>query len=100
MTEISGRVAVVTGGGSGIGSGLALELARQGAAVAVADINLDNARKVAAQIQAAGGKSLAVKCDVCERASIRSMRQQVTDTLGTVQLLFANAGATSFTHLR
>ena len=47
MTEIRGKAAVVTGGGSGIGMGLAKELARQGAAVAVADIKLDNAEKIA-----------------------------------------------------
>ena len=56
MTEITGA-AVVTGGGSGIGMALAKELAKQRVAVAVADIILDNARKVAAEINAAGGKA-------------------------------------------
>lgn len=96
MTEISGRAAVVTGGGSGIGMGLAKELARQGAAVAVADILLDNARKVAGEITAAGGKAVAIHCDVCERDSIRQMKAEANAALGPVQLLFANAGATSF----
>lgn len=96
MTEISGRNAVVTGGGSGIGMGLAKELARQGARVAVTDIKLDNARKVAAEIEAAGGTAVALECDVCERDSIRAMKAAVDAALGPVQLLFANAGATSF----
>jgi NAD(P)-dependent dehydrogenase (short-subunit alcohol dehydrogenase family) len=99
MTQIQGRTAVVTGGGSGIGMGLAKELARQGVAVAIADIIADNARKVADEIQSAGGKAIAVHCDVCERESIREMKARVNETLGTVQLLFANAGATSFTPL-
>jgi NAD(P)-dependent dehydrogenase (short-subunit alcohol dehydrogenase family) len=99
MTEIKGKVSVVTGGGSGIGMGLAKELARQGAAVAVADIILDNARKVAHEITAAGGKAVALHCDVCERDSIKEMKAQANKALGTVQLLFANAGATSFTPL-
>jgi NAD(P)-dependent dehydrogenase (short-subunit alcohol dehydrogenase family) len=96
MTEISGRAAVVTGGGSGIGMGLARELAKQGASVAVADINIDNARKVADAINASGGKAVAVHCDVCERDSIRRMKEEATAALGAIQLVFANAGATSF----
>ncbi|WP_052223235.1 SDR family NAD(P)-dependent oxidoreductase [Novosphingobium malaysiense] len=96
MTEIAGRTAVVTGGGNGIGMGLAKELARQGAKVAVADIIPENAEKVAAAIREAGGEAMAVACDVCERSSIDAMKSAVHETLGPVTLLFANAGATSF----
>lgn len=96
MTEISGRNAVVTGGGSGIGMGLAKELARQGAAVGVADIQLAKAEAVAEAIRAAGGKAVALECDVCERESIAAMKARANEALGPVQLLFANAGATSF----
>ncbi|MEO7246810.1 MAG: SDR family oxidoreductase, partial [Novosphingobium sp.] len=99
MTSISGKAAVVTGGGSGIGMGLAIELARQGARVGVADINLANARKVADAIAVAGGEAVALECDVCERPAIAAMRDAATAALGPVQLLFANAGATSFTPL-
>jgi NAD(P)-dependent dehydrogenase (short-subunit alcohol dehydrogenase family) len=96
MTEIAGKAAVVTGGGSGIGMGIAKALAAQGAAVAVADIILENAVKVAEAIKAAGGKAIPIHCDVCERQSINEMKTQATAALGPVQLLFANAGATSF----
>lgn len=96
MTEIAGRTAVVTGGGNGIGMGLAKELARQGAKVAVADIMQDNAEKVASAIRAEGGEAIAVTCDVCERSSISAMKNAVHAAFGPVQLLFANAGATSF----
>jgi NAD(P)-dependent dehydrogenase (short-subunit alcohol dehydrogenase family) len=99
MTEILGKAAVVTGGGSGIGMGLAKELARQGASLAVADINLGKAEKVVAEIVAAGGKAFAVHCDVCERSSIAQMKEQAVAKLGPIQLVFANAGATSFTPL-
>ena len=99
MTEIKGRTAVVTGGGSGIGSALAKELARQGARVAVADIMPENARRVAAEINAGGGKAVAAYCDVCERDSIAKMKVEVNAELGPVTLLFANAGATCFERL-
>lgn len=96
MTEIAGKVAFVTGGGSGIGRGLAVTLAQEGAAVVVADILLDRAEDVAAQIRADGGKALAVVCDVTDRASIRAAHQQAISAFGKVLLLFANAGATAF----
>jgi NAD(P)-dependent dehydrogenase (short-subunit alcohol dehydrogenase family) len=99
MTEIAGKAAVVTGGGSGIGMGLAKELARQGASVAIADIMLANAEKVAGEIAAAGGKAVALHCDVCDLHSIHLMKEQANARLGPIQLVFANAGATSFTPL-
>ena len=99
MTDISGRVAVVTGSGSGIGKGLALELARQGAAVGVADIVADNAEAVATEIRASGGKAVALHCDVIDRASVRAMKARAEAELGTVSMMFANAGATSFERL-
>jgi NAD(P)-dependent dehydrogenase (short-subunit alcohol dehydrogenase family) len=99
VTQITGKAAVVTGGGSGIGMGLAKELARQGASVAVADIILDNARKVADQIVAGGGRAVAIHCDVCDRGSVNQMKAAANAALGPVQLVFANAGATAFTDL-
>lgn len=96
MTEIAGQAAVVTGGGSGIGVGLAKELARQGASVAIADILADNARKVAGEINDAGGRAVGIHCDVSDRSSIEQMKAEANASLGTIQLVFANAGATSF----
>ena len=98
MTEISGKAAVVTGGGSGIGMGLSKELARQGASVAIADIQVDKARAVADEIVAAGGTAVAIACDVCDLGSITAMKAEANGALGPIQLVFANAGATSFTH--
>ena len=96
MTDIAGKAAVVTGGGTGIGRALAKELARQGASVAVADIMIDNARQVVEEIAADGGRAVAIHCDVCEREAIRQMKAEANAALGPIQLLFANAGATSF----
>lgn len=99
MTEIRGKTAVVTGGGSGIGMALAKALAKEGAAVVVADILLDNAKKVADEIVAAGGKAVAAHCDVSDRASVRELKQRTDAEFGRIQLLFANAGVTSFDSL-
>jgi NAD(P)-dependent dehydrogenase (short-subunit alcohol dehydrogenase family) len=96
VSVINGQAAVVTGAGSGIGMGLATALAKQGAAVAVADIILDNARKVADEILAAGGKAIPIQCDVCERAAIQRMKAEANAAFGPISLVFANAGATSF----
>ncbi|MDV3127869.1 SDR family oxidoreductase [Mycobacterium sp. 21AC1] len=96
MTEIKDRAAVVTGGGSGIGRALAIELARQGAAVGVADIMPANAERVAREITDEGGTAIALECDVCERGSIDAMRTEAQGELGAISLLIANAGATSF----
>jgi NAD(P)-dependent dehydrogenase (short-subunit alcohol dehydrogenase family) len=96
MTEIAGKAAVVTGGGSGIGMGLAKELARHGASVAIADILPDTARTVADEINQAGGTAIAIHCDVSDRSSIDQMKAEANAGLGTIGLVFANAGATSF----
>ena len=96
MTEINGRAAVVTGAGSGIGMGLAKGLAQAGASVAVADIQLENAEKIAGEINSAGGKAVAIHCDVCDRAAIAGLKSKANAALGPISLVFANAGATSF----
>lgn len=96
MTEIAGKTALVTGGGSGIGRGLAVALAQAGAKVVVADILKDKAQAVADQIKAAGGAAIAVACDVCEREAIKQTKAAANAAFGPVSLLFANAGATSF----
>ena len=63
--ELKDEVAIVTGGGFGIGAAVSLRLAREGVSVAIADLNYDSAKKVADQILSKGGKALPIKTDVC-----------------------------------
>lgn len=97
--EILGKVAVVTGGGSGIGRAIALALAGEGAAVAVVDIIEANAKAVVDEIRKAGGNAVAFGCDVCERKSVRAMKSEVNRLLGSVSLLVPNAGVVMFEQL-
>lgn len=96
MTDIAGRVALVTGGGSGIGRGLALALAAEGASVIVADIGQGRAPETVEAIRAAGGTGHAVHCDVSDRVSVLAMKAEADRTLGLPTLLFPNAGVTAF----
>jgi NAD(P)-dependent dehydrogenase (short-subunit alcohol dehydrogenase family) len=92
MDELNGRVAVVTGGGSGIGRGIALGLAAEGMTVAVADIQATKAEAVAAEIEAAGGRALALAADVTSGDSLVALAKEVVARSGGVNLLCANAG--------
>lgn len=83
---------VVTGGGRGIGRGIALRLAADGHAVAINDVNKDGAEAVAAEITEAGGRAIAVPADVTDRAAVFAMVDRVAAELGSVDVMVANAG--------
>jgi meso-butanediol dehydrogenase/(S,S)-butanediol dehydrogenase/diacetyl reductase len=83
---------IVTGGGRGIGRGIAVRLAKDGHAVAVNDVNSDGAEAVAAEIVDAGGRAIAVPADVTDRAAVFAMVDQVASELGSVDVMIANAG--------
>jgi hypothetical protein len=74
MSRLAGKVAVVTGGGSGIGRGIVLAMAKQGADIAIPDLHVLNADKVADEVKALGRKVLALKCDVTSAADVRTTR--------------------------
>jgi NAD(P)-dependent dehydrogenase (short-subunit alcohol dehydrogenase family) len=89
---LEGQTAIVTGAGSGIGRAVALQLAREGADVAAADLNADAAAATAAAIAALGRRSLAIPVDVAVRAQVQAMAEQVRTAWGRIDILVACAG--------
>src|SRR5215813_11644016 len=79
--SLAGKNAVVTGGASGIGRGIALRLAREGANVAILDLNLAGAENVAAEIAALGRQSVAYQTDVAKRAQVQASIDRVRQNL-------------------
>jgi len=90
--QYEGQVAWVTGGSSGIGRALAVELARRGADVAVSARRHDALEQTVAAIQATGRRGLAVPCDVTDHKAVLDAAQQVVHSLGAIDLAVANAG--------
>ncbi|MBT5263363.1 MAG: SDR family oxidoreductase [Rhodospirillaceae bacterium] len=85
-------VAIVTGAAQGNGAAIARGLARHGAAVAVADVNLDGARETAAMIEKDGGRAQAFACDVAEREACEALAIATEDAFGPPSILVNNAG--------
>ena len=91
-TSLNGKTAVVTGAASGIGKEIALTLAAQGAAVAIADLNLAGAQAVAERVRGAGGKALGVAMDVTNEEAVNQGIDEVAAQFGSVDILVSNAG--------
>jgi len=89
---LEGKIAVVTGGGSGIGQGIATVLAARGAAVAIWDLNRDTAEKTAASICETGGTAIVVVGDAADPAAIAEAAARTRAELGPVTILVNNAG--------
>ncbi|WP_419919997.1 SDR family NAD(P)-dependent oxidoreductase [Candidatus Poriferisocius sp.] len=92
MFDLSGRVALVTGAGQGVGAGIAARLAERGAAVAVNDRHAERAESTVAAVRAAGGTALAVPFDVADREAVTEAVAATTSGLGPVDVLVNNAG--------
>jgi 3-oxoacyl-[acyl-carrier protein] reductase len=89
---LAGQVAIITGGGRGIGRAIAISYAEAGADVCVTARTASEIERVAAEIQYAGGKAIAVACDVSNRASVESMIEQTVAEFGRLDILVNNAG--------
>lgn len=92
MANVAGKTVIVTGGGGGIGGATCRLFAAQGAKVAVFDMNIEAARKVAAAIEAAGGTAAAFECDITNRTAVDAAVAATEAKLGPVDILVNNAG--------
>lgn len=90
--RLAGSIAIVTAAGQGIGEAIAKTFAGEGASVALVDINLAEAERVGAEIEAAGGATLVLKADVTRSAEVAAMVKAVLDRFGTVDILVNAAG--------
>lgn len=99
MTQLEGKVAVITGGGSGIGAAIALLFAQEGAGVALLDRDEQHAQAVAESCQAFGGRTLALGVDVTDGEAVRQAMAQVADELGGIDVLVSAAGILDATPL-
>ncbi|MFM9940087.1 MAG: 2-hydroxycyclohexanecarboxyl-CoA dehydrogenase [Hyphomicrobiaceae bacterium] len=92
MRGLEGKTVLVTGGGGGIGGATCRRFAAAGAKVAVLDLNLDAAKVTARAIDAAGGRAVAIKCDITRREDVDAAIAKATADLGPVAVLVNNAG--------
>ena len=90
--DLTGKVALVTGAASGIGRDIAETYAKAGAAVGIADINIEAAQQTVDAIEAAGGRALAIAMDVTSEAAVNEGVQKLVDTFGGIDILVSNAG--------
>lgn len=92
MTDLSGKGAVITGGGRGIGAAIARSLVEAGAAVAVSARTESEIEAVAAELREAGHRAVAIACDVTDPESVAALKAAAESELGTVDVLVNNAG--------
>ncbi len=92
MGQLDGKVALITGAGSGIGRASALAFAREGARVAVADIVVEGGEETVRMVQEAGGEAFFIKVDVANAAEVEAMVNTVVDTYGRIDCAYNNAG--------
>jgi 2-deoxy-D-gluconate 3-dehydrogenase len=92
LFDLSGRVAIVTGGNGGIGLGMARGLAACGAAVAIAGRNAEKSQAAVANLEQLGARALAVEVDVTDETSCRAMVERTVEALGRLDILVNNAG--------
>lgn len=90
--KLEGKVTIITGGASGLGRAVAILFSKEGAVVAVLDLNFEAARKVVKKIENTGGKALAVQCDVSQDKQVKEAFNEVTKAYGKIDILHANAG--------
>ena len=92
LFDLTGKIAIVTGGAAGIGKATALMLAKHGANISIGDFNLDAAKETAKEIESLGVKAIAVECNVLKDEDLVNLVETTVKELGGVQILINNAG--------
>ena len=92
LFDLSGKIAIVTGGASGLGKAIAEGYAQYGAKVAIVDLNKEAAEKTAEEITDMGGEALGLNCDVSKAEDVRTVVTQIIDKFGKIDILLNNAG--------
>jgi NAD(P)-dependent dehydrogenase (short-subunit alcohol dehydrogenase family) len=95
MKDLKDKVAVITGGATGIGLALSLELVKQGTKVVIASTTQEKLDEAEKTILEAGGDVLAVQCDVSDKASVQNLHDVVAKKYGEADIVVANAGVTT-----
>jgi 3-oxoacyl-[acyl-carrier protein] reductase len=94
MEELKGKVAIITGGGRGIGESIVRQLASQGCCVVISDVDFESANKVANQIKQEGGEAAAVKADISDSKDVEQLIEKTLEIYGQIDILVNNAGIT------
>jgi len=92
MDTLAGKVALITGGASGIGRATALLFAREGAAVALVDINIEQGQSTVAEIESLGGRAIFIPCDITRADDCQAAVEKTISSFGRLDILFNNAG--------
>src|SRR5438552_2837139 len=92
MGRLDGKVALITGGGSGFGRQAALTFAREGAAVAIADIDEAGGSDTASRIGGAGGRAIFIRANVAHPQEVRDMVEETVRSFGRLNVMYNNAG--------
>ena len=90
--RLEGKIALITGAGSGIGEATALRFANEGAKVVICDVDIENANRVAGEIKANGKEAIVIKTDISKKDEVENMIKQIVDQFGKLDILVNNAG--------